>query len=800
MQHAVSQWATQSVNKLSGQLCQTLSSELKSSLPDHPTDLISEAFCNDLFTMPAFSQTLAPLKATVARLCEQHLPARATFVEPAAVTFPEAIASACQELGNAISRVRRAIAFARWRQAHTDPCRQASLSIIGRESASAGVSRAGDISLKDSPLLTQLKALERLTVESEPLQTALTRVERMNERLVRRRGLEERMRRYQRTAEAITQLFQIEQLVDDQVGTLMHALSTNTRRWRDDLYSSAYTDAPSIVAADVGNDGSFIVDAEIGGTIPPAQHICNASGLRATLLAFLLAFWKHLGETQGALSVLLLDELQELFDPHNRGRVTRAIPQMAREGAQVILTTNDHEFGRMVCGSAHQAIGTVRTIHRQALPAKAGTLRMTLCEFRDAIQKKREAFDSNENDHEVAREYLNELRIYLDARLLNLFDIADPAVPPRPSLAGLVNAVRRRVNQGMEPFSGQVFRQLANEPVLRDGSEFLRLMNDSHHARAHLITYTDVARIANDCKRVLDLVHAASEEYERWLRRDPPEPLPSKPASPRAGRDLSFTVPLVLATAAAGRDSPMYDIVEAEEPLVCDWLGNHAIYINTTDNLGFAGSKNCRLVVDLNGDVPEDNSLVVALYRDRAYVRRLLHILQDASVVGLTAETSNPLHRPPTLLVPKSQVTLLQVVGIVFDNDPSYPRPKDEATIDDRHTAMERVEVAFKVRGESALPLALPGQTILAGAKIRPNELGLNEGEPVVIATTEGTAFKRVGTLILGTKHIRQFESIGGLGESIIVRVEERENDPFRDLPALQDVRRILGVLYNPNE
>jgi hypothetical protein len=259
-------------------------------------------------------------------------------------------------------------------------------------------------------------------------------------------------------------------------------------------------------------------------------------------------------------------------------------------------------------------------------------------------------------------------------------------------------------------------------------------------------------------------------------------------------------VPLVLATAAAGRDSPLYDIVEADEPFVCDWLGNHAIYVNTTDNLGFAGSKNCRLIVDMDGAVPRDNSLVVALYQDKVYVRRLLHIIQDAGVVGLAAETSNPLHRPPTLLVPTSQVTLLQVVGIIFKNDPVYPRPKDEGAVDDGHTALDRVQVAFKVRGESALPLALPGQTILAGEKVRVNELVVNEGEPVVVATTEGTAFKRVGKLILGAKHVRQFESIGGLGESIIVRVEERENDPFYDLPALEDARRILGVLYSPNE
>jgi hypothetical protein len=798
LQHAILQWAKQATNRLSGELSQTLSLESKRDLPDHPADLISKAFSEELFEASAFKKTLAPLQATVVRLCEQHLP-RTEFEEPSSTIVPESVSSVSSELGNAIARVKRAIAFAYWRRTNEDLCRESFLKIIGKDSDISDTCNLGDANLKNLSLVVQLKALQQLVADSEPLMTALSRVRNMTERHVDRRKLQEQMKRYNLAAIAVGQLFQLEQLVEDQVGSLMQALSEHSRRWRRDLYKSAYTDAPEIAEADVGSDGSLKVVAMTGGTTAPAQHVCNASGLRATLLALLLAFWKHLASTQGALSVLLLDELQELFDPHNRARVARTIPEVAKEGAQVLLTTNDHDFGKMVCGSAHRVVTADRTVHWHVLPAKAG-LRLTLCEFREAIERKRDAFDTKENDHDVAREYLNELRIYLDAQLLNLFDVSDPAMPSRPTLADLLNAIRRRVNQGIEPFTGQAFRKLTNEPALQDKSEFLRLMNDSHHCRAHLITYNDVAGVANECRGALDLAHAVAEEYERWLRRDPAEQDVIEPASLPSGRDLSFSVPLVLATAAAGRDLPMYDVVEAEEPLICDWLDNHAIYVNNTSNLGFAGSKNCRLLVDLNGDLPENHSIVVALYDNRIYVRRLLHMYQDENLVGLTAETSNPVRRPRTLLVSKRHVTLMQVVGIIFSNDPVYPKPKDEATIDDAHAGLQQVEIALKVRGESALPLALPGQTILAGAKMRANELALNEGEPVVIATNEGTVFKRVGKLISGTRHVRQFESIGGLGESIIVRVEEYDKDAFRKLPILEDVRRIIGVLYNPNE
>jgi len=72
-------------------------------------------------------------------------------------------------------------------------------------------------------------------------------------------------------------------------------------------------------------------------------------------------------------------------------------------------------------------------------------------------------------------------------------------------------------------------------------------------------------------------------------------------------------------------------------------------------------------------------------------------------------------------------------------------------------------------------------------------------GEMVALDTSGGCAFKRVGEVLPGAEHVRQFESIGGLGESLLVRTEAIENDPFHGLPLLRDTREILGVLYSPD-
>jgi len=355
------------------------------------------------------------------------------------------------------------------------------------------------------------------------------------------------------------------------------------------------------------------------------------------------------------------------------------------------------------------------------------------------------------------------------------------------------------VNDGLDGFSGPVFQEMVSYPALADGSEVVRLMNESHHSDARLISYNEVFQVSGDLKHVLKLVHSAHEEYERWLRRDLSEITPVKPVVAVQGRNLSFSVPQVNVLAASTADSPLWEAAPAAEPFSCDWLANHAIYINTTDNFGFSGQRNCRVIVDLDDENPVDKSLVIALYSGTAYARRLLRPDGNLAQVVLAAETSNPIERPPALLLPASEVRLLPVVGVLFDNRPVYPRPSGEAEIDEACRILDDdVEIAFTVRGESALPLVIEEQTILGGRRVLPADMPSMEGKVIALATSGGCAFKRVGRTLADATHVRQFESVGGLGESILARTEEVEDDRFGTLPLVESAREILGVLYPP--
>ncbi len=166
----------------------------------------------------------------------------------------------------------------------------------------------------------------------------------------------------------------------------------------------------------------------------------------------------------------------------------------------------------------------------------------------------------------------------------------------------------------------------------------------------------------------------------------------------------------------------------------------------------------------------------------------------------LVSETSDPTQREPAVYCNAADTTVSRVVGMFLDRNAWIPRPKQEA-IEDREFDLENlVEIAFRIRGDSAVPLALDGQTVLGSRELRSADLASHEDELVALSTSAGNYFKRVGNTLPGAPHVRLFESIGGQGDSKCLRTEELEDDPYSDLPLVTAFRQIVGVLYKPGD
>lgn len=93
--------------------------------------------------------------------------------------------------------------------------------------------------------------------------------------------------------------------------------------------------------------------------------------------------------------------------------------------------------------------------------------------------------------------------------------------------------------------------------------------------------------------------------------------------------------------------------------------------------------------------------------------------------------------------------------------------------------------------------MALPGQVILGGAELTSGDLDGWEGKLVAVTLEDGTSvFKRVGASLSGAlAYLRQFETIGGLGSSIVVATEAVDSSV--NVPVMASARLILGVLYD---
>ncbi len=797
LEKTLSAWEDNAVAILAKNLPDPLQLEIKKDLPEKPTVLISDAIGEELFKSPIFGASLSPLKSAVQSLCTAELYALPPFEEPPAITLPECFGKNGGSLTQAIGRVTRAVAFTRWRQRNGEVCKEAFVRIVGHVKPGQEGTEPRETTVENWSMRQRLDALDRMVKSTAPLTEGLSSITTMTDKLAARRKKEDRIALYQKASVAIDGLLGLSDLVERQVSFLMQKLLSATLQWKDNFYMPAFSGAPKVVGTDVGTDGSLAISAEADGARASAHHISNASDLRATLLAFLIAFWKHLLESRGGLSLLLLDDLQELFDRENRRRVANSVPSMVECGGRVIVTTNDPTFGKRVKAACVAALSSNQVDRRRVHPLIPVRPHIELGQFVESIEEKRRAFEDpkNQNEPQPARDYVKDLRIYLENQLLDFFDIHQPGLPKKPTLSDLIGAIRTRTRVPHDSFASQVFAVLASDQALANNSSFLDLMNQSHHGNEDQITFNEVWQSKDECFRIRKLVDAAHEDYERWLRRDSREPAATTPDLPKPIAPPHFDVPVITDLAAFTTDTPPSETMEAHERFSSSWFENRAVYVINTDNLGFAGTRNCRVVVDLTDEAVTDNTLVIALHQDKVYARRLLHDPTNPGIIGLGSEAENPLDRLRSLFLPINEVRLLKIVGILFDDRPYFPRPSGEAALVNDSHLLEKVDLIFQVRGDSALPLALPGQMILAGSSLTPSQLGEMEGRLVAIATSEGMAFKRTSKAVPGVPHVRQFESIGGLGESMLVRTQDIE-DTFGSLPLLLSMRLVLGVLY----
>ena len=213
-----------------------------------------------------------------------------------------------------------------------------------------------------------------------------------------------------------------------------------------------------------------------------------------------------------------------------------------------------------------------------------------------------------------------------------------------------------------------------------------------------------------------------------------------------------------------------------------------------TENFGFAAPSGAIAIVEAIPSAIEDRRLVIARVGEKILARRVLRS-PKSGVLALTAETPDPRKSPPTEQVAESDVALHRVVGVLFEESGVISREKTEAIAVAESKSLVTVRSAYRIKEDSAVPLALEGQIALGGQHISLAEFNGKEGWLVALNLDDGSSvFKRVGAALpTPLSHLRQFESIGGLGASDVFSLGE----PQRNIKTIIAAVAIVGVLYH---
>ncbi|MEL6226880.1 MAG: hypothetical protein AAFR01_07660, partial [Pseudomonadota bacterium] len=787
----IAEWSAHWCGRLIQELPSAIAKEARGDLPASPSTLLKTGLADELFATEPFRGVLVALRPDTVKLIDERIADLPDFDEPASRPLPAALATGASRLQEMIDRTVRALAFAEWRVANGETINSFVHAVRRGQDGATGADRA---------IGARLATLRGIVAGVAPLNAAIEQTQRMKTARDNHAAKTTRIAACGRAATALELLVPLGSLAQTQVDTLRRTLHDRAEHWRTSIYRNATTFAPDLTGT--GMNARGVLDLKVGrdGVTAPAQHISNASALRGALLGFFLAFREHVLETRGGLALLVLDDPQELLDHDNRQRLAHGLANVAKAGAQLLVTTHERRFARSLVAECRS---DDHVEHLSVHPVNTVRPTLGLSPAIEEVDRRRQEFLAEEDSASEAQAYASDVRVFLEARLGDLFDdLPEPAHAAATralTLFPLVDRLRGLINNGTgELFSNPVLKRFVDDPGLVDGAAPRQVLNTSHHDKASL-TYMDVKDVDSDLVRLRGSIEKVHQQFRLHRWREPLAPV--DPANdniaplPMMERP-TFAVPIcpdIAAFVGIGPAGGSQDV--ATEQLDDNWFDGKALYYIRSESLGFAVPAGSVAIIDAEPYLGRDHNLVIARYKDQVLARRMTKS-PGALGVSLSAQMPDPRHRRPTMTYDESKVRLHQIVGVIFTAMPP-PVGRGEATAVESIPDLAQIDIAYRVREESAVPLALPGQIILGGSELTATDLDTREGQLVALTLDDGTSlFKRVGARLPGKlAHLRQFETIGGLGASIVIATETIEDQ--HSAPLLVSARRVLGVLYD---
>jgi hypothetical protein len=795
---SIQSWVKATIGILAAELPTSLAQESRNDLPDHPVNLIKTALTEELFSTPVFGGVLLLLKKNMGSVFDSVFSGFSKIETGGFYQLPATFFPLASELQLSLNRVERAIAFSRWRKSNKQICAEINKKVVG---SLPEESNNEIVVSTDSPLLDRLIALQRVTQSATPINECIEKVKDLTSQLNLRRVEEKRLAKCEKAVEALVPIGKLGDLAAQQITDLQAKLKRSAEKWRDSVYKNYYSNSGhSLADTKVAPEGQLSISVGSNGAVAPAQHVSNASALRASLLGFYISFWDHILKNRGGLRLMLLDDPQELLDEQNEERLADALIDITNIKAQLFVTTHDQRFATM---SSKVASSSGLIEHRSVHPVNLDRHTLQIPLAMADIERKRREFLADVDDADKARDYVSECRVFVEARLSDLFD--DPAYSTtnhHPTLMDHVLHARSLKNQNPshELFGCAAFQRLCNDSALIDGAKCLARLNAAHHKGKQNITPSDVNEIRDDLERLVKLADALNKEFRLYRRREPlTAKVPVSITELTPANSPNFNIPIFPDLAAFTSQSSTGASQETEQDIFSsDWFSDKALFYVRNDMFGFSAPAGSIAIVEINGEPPKDQNLVIAKHNKKYLARRLLRDSENSATVTLATVSTDPRARPPSLVANVDEIELFRVVGFLFGGAaPNDMSKKHDAVQIQTTDIFQKIETCHRIKDYSAEPLALAGQLVLGGKEYLPDELIKNQDQLVAVALNDGSGiFKRVGGILPGQlSHLCQFESIGGKGSSTIASLD-KEHELGNEIRSVENARQILGVIY----
>lgn len=798
MMKTAAEWERDTMLALRGRLPAKLQEFTEKTVPDDLATVYENALSKEVFAAADFPASLKKMAAGITALCRnawKNAPQR----EPLpGVNVPAEIPDN-EGLRLTVRNVRRAIHLAQYSAAHADFAEAAVTSVLKPGGDESGLA-ANDRTVGGQ--LAVLRSYRDAATVFTGIRRQLAQIKATCEKWT---GLRSRIEKLKRAAKAVEPFIQFPGLVHDQVTGLITQLDGQASAWANRMYKAQFSQAPAYAGLDPEKADGLSLLAAQGKHLVDAHHVMNASALRAYLSAFVLALWQQMWARVGGLSILLMDDPQDLFDPSNVANLAATIPYLIGESIQPIITSNDFVF----IPTVEEFVGAHRTPGKQYRhetwefsSISFSKCTVTLAPVANEVHARCDQWQkTNVNDVALAREFVYPVRVRIETKLWDLL-ASDPSVMKDPTLGDLLGRVENARKRGERPFNEEPFRRLLELPQLKAGADFRNVVNKAHHGRADQISPVEAEIVRAGYEDVFSAIDACWLAYARFMGRLPPEQAVAevKKLNPPLKPVALPAKPIAIIGRLAAREfgAALCSIDDAKENYELASLGDVSLFTLRAPTLGLVALPGQTLIVSANAELKNGDYAVVQT-PGKTYARRIGIDKSDPSRIVLeTMPSTNP-GAPPTHFVQRSGANISKIVGVIFD-DAKMTKSQDEAIPVASSPVLAQVIAAAVVSGDSAFPVAMDKGHVLLG---KAPDLSVLYGRILAVVTQADSAagqyfayLKRLGKAMPGAPTVHYLENVGQSGEGEFVQFPAQGVDLVKDVPIAQQHWKMLGSIF----